>query len=113
MLFGIYESASFRWAWKIIRGRLEGHFPDWDEDLKGNKDMELMLRIVMSKEEIESLGKKMPFGIPRQAQSIIESKMLKEMNELIFGKRLIDWNYETIGRIARYDFKVPESGKNA
>jgi hypothetical protein len=101
-LYSIYFTFALRLAWKVIEERERGKVYDWNTDIDGTRDTYLpeILKSALTDDEFKSIVEKDPTcGVPERIMNALEIKMLNEMNELIFGKRLVSMSIEEQQRI--------------
>lgn len=102
--FWIYRAFAIRQALKIVRGRDKGKLYQWDKNNDGSDDSVIgVLRYVFTTKELDTIINAGPIkdvGVPQRILDAIERKMLNEMNEWIFGRRLIDKSIEEQERVA-------------
>jgi len=103
-VFFIYRAFAIRQAYKIVQGRDKGKLYKWDKNNDGSDDTQIdALRYVLTSKELATVINAGPIkdvGVPQRILDAIERKMLDEMNEWIFGKRLIDMSIEEQERVA-------------
>lgn len=96
-LYSVYFAFALRLAWKIVKEREQGKVYNWDKDVDGTRDNHLLdiLQSAFADDELSSIVEKDPTcGVPTRVLDALELKMLNEMNELIFGKRLVSMSLE-------------------
>jgi hypothetical protein len=102
--FWVYRAFTLRLAFKVVRGRDGRKFYEWNKDENGNEDaMFEILNFVLTDKELEvviNTGPRKEMGVPQRIMDLLERKMLDEMNEWIFGKRLINMSIEEQQRVA-------------
>lgn len=89
-LFYVYRAVSLRLAWKVREGLKRKRVPYWDEGLDGKPDalIEQVLGIALSRDEVLELVKPAgPIGGPLRICGALESKIIEEMSQWIFGQR--------------------------
>lgn len=105
LIFYIYRAISYRLVFKIAEQKAKGKFYEWNRDSDGKRDyIENMLLLVFTKKELDSIitppieGAD-KFGVPQRILYTLERKMLDEMNEWMFGKRLVNMSIEEQQRV--------------
>lgn len=100
LLFSVYRTFALRLCWKIREGHEKGQVYSWDKDMQGRPDQALMntIRTILSDDEIQVLIST-EISVPQRILNSIKSKILSEMNELVFGKRLINMSFEEQQRV--------------
>jgi hypothetical protein len=102
--FWVYRAFTLRLAFKVVRGRDSRKFYEWNKNEYGKEDaMFEVLHYVLTDKEQEAVintGPIKEMGVPQRIMDLLERKMLDEMNEWIFGKRLIHMSIEEQQRIA-------------
>lgn len=101
-LYHVYQLFSMRLCLKMNTTQNKNNrLYLWNKDMDGKIDSLSLdaLGVVLSKEELESVYKT-SIGAPSMALNLIKNKILAEMNELIFGKKLIAMNIEEQRKIA-------------
>ena len=103
--FYVYRAISYRLLLKIAEQKNKGKFYEWNQDSDGKRDyMENMLLLVFSKQDLDTIinpptiGHSFP-GAPQRILSSLEAEILSEMNEWMFGKRLINMSMEERQRV--------------
>jgi len=118
LLFYIYRAISYRLLLKVVEQKKNGKFYEWNKDSDGKRDyMENMLLLVFTKKELDTIiappiqGAD-KFGIPQRILDSLERKMLDEMNEWMFGKRLLNMSIEEQQRVSALlkSVKSPKTG---
>jgi hypothetical protein len=73
----------------------------WHKDEHGQPDVHLLdiLKIVLSEDELNQILN-VPIGAPSRILDLLKSKMLSEMNELVFGSRMLSMSIEEQQKIA-------------
>lgn len=113
----IYFAFATRMAHKVWEERKQKRFFMWNKNSDGTPDqIQEMLSIVLSKAEQDVIiGPRtenptvMDLGIPHRILAAIEGKILAEMNEWIFGKRLITMSIEQQQRVAEQLTQIGKS----
>lgn len=102
-----YFAFAMRQAHKLRQEREQGQFFAWNKNPDGTPDtMVNILDYVLTKSEQDALigtgtetGTVADLGIPQRILAAIESKILTEMNEWIFGRRLVTMSIEEQRRL--------------
>ena len=84
------------------RGEEKGKIYSWNKTPNGKPDDAFfsLLGLIFSEGEITLLTGNDGLGAPQRILDAIKAKILAEMNELIFGKQLIDISIEEQQRIS-------------
>jgi hypothetical protein len=100
LLFSAYRTFALRLCWKVRNGRDKGKLYSWDKDKDGKQDEAIinLVRTFFSDDEFQVLISP-GISVPHRILDGLKSKMLSEMNELIFGKHLISMNFEEQQRV--------------
>lgn len=101
-LYSIYLAFALRLAWKIVKEREQGTVYNWDKNVDGTADDYLLeiLQHTFTAAELESIiGEDPTGGVPQRLMDYLEIQIINEMNELIFGKRLVSMSIEEQQRI--------------
>ncbi len=101
-LFWIYRAFATRQAVKVVIGRDNKKLYQWNKDEYGKEDSLVgLLLYVFTQQELDAvIGGPIEIGIPQRIMDALERKILGEMNEWIFGKRLLDMSIEEQERVA-------------
>ncbi|MBM4422860.1 MAG: hypothetical protein FJ030_05640 [Chloroflexi bacterium] len=113
-LYRIYFAFALRLAWKIIKERQQGKVYTWDVDIDGRRDSHLLdsLQGAFTDDELSSIVEKdRACGVPQRVMDALELKMLNEMNELIFGKRLVSMSIEQQQRVTHLLYSIDRAGE--
>jgi len=88
-------------VWKVIKERSNGKIYEWSKDIDGSHDDHLfrVLQGAFDDTELETIIGDDPRNAPARIMDALELKMLAEMNELIFGRRLVSMTIEEQQRI--------------
>lgn len=101
-LYSIYFAFAMRIAWKIFTEKEQGKVYNWDKDIDGTRDNHMfeVLQGAFTDDELNNIVANDPLrGVPQRIMNSLEIKMLSEMNELIFGRRLVDMSIEQQQRV--------------
>ena len=105
LVYRSYSAFAGRITLKLVRAVHEKKkIPTWDsdfgtKDFNGNDDSVFgILRAVFTEEEIHTLTKD-TYSVPETIMRALEAKMLDRMNELIFGKPLINVSFDERQRL--------------
>lgn len=101
--FSLYRSFTLRLAFKMQQQRRQGHYLAWNKDWKGRVDNELleMPKLILGDGQLQQVLSMGPLGVPQRILEAMETKILEEMNELIFGRRLVSLTIEEQERVRR------------
>lgn len=93
----VYRAFALRIAWNAHHGKQLGKLRPWDMSDKGELDTSLfqLLRIVLDDREIGELAP-LPFAAPRALFDAMELKILDDMNEWLFGRRMASLTVEAL-----------------
>ncbi len=95
-LYYVYRAFAFRICLKMhITQEKSGKIYAWNKDEQGQPDTHLFdtLKIVLAEDELNYV-RNIPLGAPSQILNLLKSKILSEMNELVFGKRMLSMSIE-------------------
>lgn len=101
-LYSIYFLFAMRIAWKVSKEKEKGKVFNWNKDIDGTRDNHLLgiLQGAFTDDGLNTIVESDPScGVPQRIMSALEIKILNEMNELIFGRRLVDTSIEQQQRI--------------
>lgn len=99
-LFIVYQAFFTRLAWKTIEGKKNERLFPWDKDPDGKRDTHLfgLLSQVFSEAEISSL---ISTVYPVETiETVLEFKILEEMNQITLGQKFVDHTVEEYIRFA-------------
>lgn len=100
-IYRIYSAFVGRLVWKVIAERSKGKIYEWSKDIDGSHDDHLfrVLQGAFDDIELKTIIGEDPRNAPARIMDALELKMLAEMNELIFGRRLVSMTIEEQQRI--------------
>jgi len=104
--FFVLQSFAGRMAWKTVVERDRGEFYTWRRDPQGKPDhfMFATLARVAPEEIMQTVKDTKQTLLPERILQYLEGELLIAMNDLIFGRRLID---DTIEQYQRLDGAIP------
>jgi hypothetical protein len=100
-IYRIYSAFVGRLVWKVIAEGSKGKIYEWSKDIDGSHDDHLfrVLQGAFDNIELKTIIGEDPRNAPARIMDALELKMLAEMNELIFGRRLVSMSIEEQQRI--------------
>ncbi|RJP46431.1 MAG: hypothetical protein C4583_18995 [Anaerolineaceae bacterium] len=104
MIFGVYTAFLGRLVTKMMHENIDGQFYYWTKDMDGAPDDFLFdgVRKVLSQGELDIILSGEVFNSHHRIVKALELKLLAEMNELVFGRKLVNMSFDEQLRISEF-----------